>query len=359
MNYKVIINPELGGKDVGKSYNGQSSKEYNLQFSKLLSEQLNDIGISNVLVRTIDKDMTDMERINFINQISSPDSIILTNGLGDENGIEIIYSLKNNDSLASRLANNLDENNFKVNKYYQRRNSSNTSKDYDSIIGDVNGQSIIIRYGNIKDNSDYLNNRINDLVMVIANTLKSYLGLADDYYIVKKGDNLYSIARKFNTTVDNIKKLNNLTSNNLSIGQRLIIKNIPLTNNDNTDYYVVKPGDTLYGIAKKYNLTVENLKKMNNLTSNILTIGSRLKIKENSANVIKYTVVNGDTLYGIARKYNVTVDNLKKTNNLANNTLSIGQVLIIPKDNVMQYIVKPGDRIFMGNNDRYKNIINM
>ena len=97
------------------------------------------------------------------------------------------------------------------------------------------------------------------------------------YYIVKKGDTLYDIARRYNVTVDELKRLNNLTSSNLSIGQRLMIK-VVSTSDDDT-YYTVKKGDTLYSIARKYNTTVNDIKKINNLTNNNLSIGQRLVIK--------------------------------------------------------------------------------
>ena len=95
-------------------------------------------------------------------------------------------------------------------------------------------------------------------------------------YTVKKGDSLYTIARNYNTTIDKIKNLNNLTSNNLSIGQ---ILKIPTTSNSNTSIiYTVQKGDSLYSIAKKYNTTIDNIKKKNNLTSNLLSIGKKIII---------------------------------------------------------------------------------
>ena len=72
-------------------------------------------------------------------------------------------------------------------------------------------------------------------------------------YTVKSGDNLYSIARKFNTTVDAIKRKNNLTSNNLSVGQVL---KIPVRE---TTIYTVKRGDTLYSIAREYNTSIDEI----------------------------------------------------------------------------------------------------
>ncbi len=135
-------------------------------------------------------------------------------------------------------------------------------------------------------------------------------------YTVVAGDTLYSIAKKFSTSVDNLKLINNLNSDILSIGQVLKLSDIKKT-------YVVIAGDTLYSIAKKFNTTVDNLKLINNLSSNILSIGQVLVISDNNT----YVVVAGDTLYSIAKKFNTTVDQLIKTNNLSSTVLKIGQKL--------------------------------
>ncbi len=146
-------------------------------------------------------------------------------------------------------------------------------------------------------------------------------------YTVKSGDTLYGIARKYNLSVDELKKLNNLTSNNLSIGQKLIVSS-SLSDQENT--YTVMKGDTLYGIANKFGVSVDAIKKLNNLTSNTLSIGKVLRIPDSTNNKLTYTVKSGDTLYSIARTYNTTVDEIKRLNNLTSNTLSIGQTLILP-----------------------------
>ena len=152
-------------------------------------------------------------------------------------------------------------------------------------------------------------------------------------YIVQKGDSLYSIAKKFNTTVEQLKSLNNLTSNVLQINQVLKISEDENTmeddNMDTANTYVVQSGDSLYSIARKFNTTVDELKSLNNLTSNLLQINQVLKIPSSSDIPTTYTVVAGDNLYSIARKFNTTVDNLKLLNNLTSNLLNIGQKLII------------------------------
>ena len=155
--------------------------------------------------------------------------------------------------------------------------------------------------------------------------------ITKDIYTVKSGDTLYSIARKYNITVDELKELNNLSNNTLSIGQKLYVtKELPITETT----YTVVAGDTLYNIANKFKVSVDNLKLINKLTNNILSIGQILKIPDGTIaqdqSKFTYTVQNGDTLYSIARIYNTTVDEIKRLNNLTNNNLSIGQTLILP-----------------------------
>lgn len=163
-------------------------------------------------------------------------------------------------------------------------------------------------------------------------------------YTVKKGDTLYSIAIKYDTSVDKIKNLNYLKDDNLYIGQVL---RIPENYNKFDDInlpkyinYVVVKGDSLYSIAKRYNTTVDSIIKDNSLSSNFLKIGQVLKIRvedeieecfgEGYTQVpIEYVVVKGDSLYSIAKKYNTTVDSIKKKNSLINSTLTIGQLLKI------------------------------
>ena len=159
-------------------------------------------------------------------------------------------------------------------------------------------------------------------------------------YTVKKGDTLYSIAANNRISVDTLIKDNGLQNNNLSIGQTLKIR-VPYSEEieecfgedytpidiPNLTTYTVKKGDNLYSIAKKYNTSTTNIKNLNNLTTDNLSIGQILKIPTSSTTT--YTVKQGDSLYSIAKKFNTTIDNIKKQNNLTSNLLSIGQKLII------------------------------
>ena len=86
----------------------------------------------------------------------------------------------------------------------------------------------------------------------------------------------------------------------------------------------------MYGIANKYNTTVDKLKKLNNLTSNTLSIGQELKLPISSSENVVYTVKAGDTLYSIAREFGTTVSAITSLNNLDTTVLSVGQKLLLP-----------------------------
>lgn len=171
-------------------------------------------------------------------------------------------------------------------------------------------------------------------------------------YIVKSGDTLYGISKLYGVDVEKIKEVNNLQSNNLTIGQVIIIPTF-----ETTAMYVVKLGDSLYSIARKYNTTTEELIKLNNLKTTVLSVGQQLILPVNgsiSDDTLEYTVVKGDSLYSIAKKYNTSVDKIKKLNNLGGDSLSVGQVLLIPghsydisdNDDYILYTVKAGDSLY-------------
>ncbi len=179
-------------------------------------------------------------------------------------------------------------------------------------------------------------------------------------YVVKPGDTLYSIARMFNTTVDEIKKLNNLTDNTISINQELKVLELETpTDPDTTSTYTVKAGDTLYSISQKTGVSIEKIKTINNLTSDVLSIGQVLNLREDTETPEEtyetYTVKAGDTLYSISKTTGISVNELKEINNLTSDTLSIGQVLKLKKDSITEptppsetitYTVKAGDSLY-------------
>ena len=135
--------------------------------------------------------------------------------------------MRNNNILPNLIKEELEGAGQNVNKVYQLRWPTDTSKDYYFIHRDTGKlQPIMIEYGFVDSYGDdvtQLKNEWQKLGDAVANALLEYIGKAptEGYYIVLPGDSLWSIASKYDTTVDEIKKLNNLVSNNLSIGQRL------------------------------------------------------------------------------------------------------------------------------------------
>lgn len=95
--------------------------------------------------------------------------------------------------------------------------------------------------------------------------------------------------------------------------------------------YIVRSGDTLWLLAKRYGTTVDAIKRLNGLTSDLLNIGQILKIPSSQVSpYFEYTVRSGDTLWLLARRYGTTVDVIKNLNGLASDMLNIGQILKIP-----------------------------
>ena len=168
-------------------------------------------------------------------------------------------------------------------------------------------------------------------------------------YIVEKKDNLYNLAKKFKTTIGTLKALNNLTSNILLPGQILIIPTSNVEQSLPSDYiiYTVKNGDNLYSISKQFNIPLNDLINFNEKGSTLLHIGDEILIPINTnINDITYIVKPGDTLYNIAKRYGISINMLIDKNNLDNNLLKIGQKLIIPNtSNYQTYVVRTNDTI--------------
>ncbi|MEN2985416.1 MAG: LysM peptidoglycan-binding domain-containing protein [Thermodesulfovibrionaceae bacterium] len=125
----------------------------------------------------------------------------------------------------------------------------------------------------------------NLFIIFLIIVILPFLAFAESY-VVKKGDNIWKISKKFNVTVEDIKKANNLRNNKLKVGMELVIptKNKIAKQNEKIkkedyQFYTVKKGDTLYRIAKKHNISVEDLKSLNNLTENNLKIGQKIIVK--------------------------------------------------------------------------------
>jgi len=203
-----------------------------------------------------------------------------------------------------------------------------------------------------KDKVDYYS-RINEMSekekseILFVNSDESWIE-----HKIRSGESLSSIAAKYGVTVAQLKEWNNLKSNNIYKGKKLVVysgntRNLTLNSasNKTTTKYKVRKGESLSEIATKFGVTIAQLKKWNNLKSNSVRIGQVLTVhgkddvrsygdntvKRNS-NVIKYVVKKGDSIGKIAQNFNVAINDIKKWNNLKNNNIVAGKTLILYSD---------------------------
>ena len=360
----VVLDSGHGGNDQGSSGNGIIEKDLTLKISQYMYDRFKALGVPVKMTRTSDVDLEPNDRTGVVLDKfgNGKDVVVISNHInaGGGEGAEVIYALRNSDKLASSILNELEKGGQVVRKYYQRRLPSDSSKDYYYIIRNTpNNETLIVEYGFLDNESDAkrLKSNYKKYAEAVVRAVTLYGGYkyvpvsGSNYYVVKKGDSLWSIARANGLTVDELKSLNNLSSNVLHVGDTLLISSADSTgDNGNDNYYVVKSGDTLWSIARKYNLSVNELKALNNLSSNALSVGQRLIVGKESSN--DYVVSAGDTLWAIARKFNVSIDDIKALNNLSSNNLSIGMTLKIPlysnkqNEETNVYVVKSGDSLW-------------
>ncbi len=362
---KVVIDAGHGGEDPGASGNGIIEKEYTLKISEYIYKRLKELGLDVKMTRTTDETISPTERVNRVLNAfgNSSDVIVVSNHInaGGGDGAEVIYALRNKDTLSNLILDELSKEGQNMRKAYQRRLPSNTAKDYYFMQRNTgNTEAITVEYGFLDSKGDDVNqlkNNWQNYAEAVVRAILEYLNLTyipvegQNYYTVKSGDSLWSIAKKFNVSVADLKDSNGLVSSLLSIGQVLKIP-VQEQEEESKNVYVVKKGDSLYKIAKEYDTTINELIKLNNLSNTNLSIGQILKIPTVKSDELEYlyTVKSGDSLYKIAREYNTTVDELMKLNNLSSISLSIGQTLKIPQittsaqDNY--YTVKSGDNLY-------------
>ena len=165
-------------------------------------------------------------------------------------------------------------------------------------------------------------------------------------YTVQRGDTLWAIARRYGTTSEEIAEINNISNPNLIYsGQQLKIPTNSTTEGEETRgtgdiIYTVQRGDTLSRIAREYNVTIAHIVELNDITNpNLIYPGEKLRITESDVTNLNpipkntystYTVIRGDTLSRIARRFDVSVNYLVTANNIQNpNLIFPGQILIV------------------------------
>lgn len=174
-------------------------------------------------------------------------------------------------------------------------------------------------------------------------------------HIVRSGENLGLIANKYRTSVGKLKAWNGLRSTRIYPGQKLIVypggsysgssRTSQSFEKSTSGYHTVRSGENLGLIAKKYGISINQLKSWNNLRGNLIKPGQKLKVSNSSGSSQKvaelpkdgnykyHTIKSGDTLWDLARKYNASVNQIKQWNNISNS-----------------YRLKPGKKLIVGSN---------
>ncbi len=156
-------------------------------------------------------------------------------------------------------------------------------------------------------------------------------------HIVRRGESLSSISKKYHVSVSNIKNWNRLKSNLLKVGQKILLyNNASSKKSSSNSYHTVRKGESLSSISKKYHVSVSNIKNWNRLKSNLLKVGQKILLYNNvsskkSSSNSYHTVRKGESLSSIAKKYRVSISNIKKWNRLPSNVIRVGKKLLIKK----------------------------
>ena len=257
---KVVIDPGHGGTDSGAVGNNKLEKDYTLLISKYMYDRFKELGIPVAITRDNDITLSPTERVDRILSAfgNSNDVIVISNHInsGGGEGSEVIYALRNPDTLSRNILNNIGATGQTTRRVYQRRLPSNPTKDYYFIHRNTGiTEPIIVEYGfidNVKD-INFLDNNYQKLAEAVISAVANYIGIpytspegeVSNTYMVQRGDSLYAIARKLGTTVGELKRINNLTSDTLKVGQILQIPSEEVYE-DEANLYTVQRGDTTF-----------------------------------------------------------------------------------------------------------------
>lgn len=184
-------------------------------------------------------------------------------------------------------------------------------------------------------------------------------------YQVRRGDTLIKIARKHGVSVSQLKALNNMRQDTVYVGQMLTVKGAearpakaaPAVSSSPTGKYKVRSGDSLYNIAKRFNMSVADIMHSNDLRDATIQPGQVLKVTggtstQSSGSVQVYVVQKNDSLSQIASRFGMTTRSLMSLNGLSSSTIRVGQKLKVSgsasahKQLDQVYIVKRGDTLW-------------
>ncbi|MBU1074283.1 LysM peptidoglycan-binding domain-containing protein, partial [bacterium] len=163
-----------------------------------------------------------------------------------------------------------------------------------------------------------------------------------EWYVVRRGDNLTRIAERHGITVATLRSLNGLRGSRIHPGQKLRLGTSPR----DEAVHVVRRGDNLSRIAQRYGTTVQALRRINDLDDDRIFVGQKLRLREVARTV--HVVERGDALWEVAQAYGLTVADLMAINGLATDVIHPGQELRLARDETPAtavYTVRRGDNL--------------
>jgi len=176
------------------------------------------------------------------------------------------------------------------------------------------------------------------------------------YHVVEKGDTLLTISQKYFVSVRNLREFNHLRSTKIKPGQRLLLREIKPdeqptkydgvisetkkekeNSNVKAEFHMVRKGDTVSSISKKYSISVSEIRELNDLKSRKLKPGQQLLVRKTRSKI--YIVRKGDSIYKIAKKLSIGIDELKNINGLETERLKPGQKLLLEPETKQEELI--------------------
>ncbi len=320
-NYKIIIDASHGGDDVGCLLSNVPEKNITLELSKYMYQKFQQKNIPTFLIRDKDETIFPKERIKRITEYYGDHKyvIVISNHIQEQPNYQIIYRIGQSSKLPNRVASYLMHHQELV-QCGVKRLGINPNLNYYAIQRDVANMQVICVYYPFSQSRGDLDKGVDMIVDAVYEYITGKI--SDDSYQIVAGDTMWNVAKKFQMSVNELKKINGFTDNLLRTGEIIQVKK-----SDEELRYFVGTGENLYQICNKFHIELEELMKYNHKKNNLVQIGEEILIPKNEE--IYHQVQKGDNIYQIAKKYQVNIDELMQKNDLKDHDLKTGDIIVI------------------------------